>query len=128
MFLIINPMNNRSVCPNFFIALQGQEHAWYLDSGCSRHMTGCKYLLNDLVKKDGSLVRFRNDCKGRIMDFGLIQCKSVNFNDVSYISSLRYNLISISQLIWILDRFSASQCYCSGFKNFINMKILLQGK
>nr|KAJ0197446.1 hypothetical protein LSAT_V11C700383020 [Lactuca sativa] len=33
--------------------IKGQEHLWYLDSGCSRHMTGSKSLLEDYVKKTG---------------------------------------------------------------------------
>lgn len=55
-----------------FLALQGQEHAWYLDTRCLRHMTGCKYLLNDFVKKDGSFVKFGDNHKERIMGFGSI--------------------------------------------------------
>lgn len=30
---------------------QGQEHVWYLDNGCSKHMTGLKFLLNGYVEK-----------------------------------------------------------------------------
>ncbi|MCI01147.1 zinc knuckle family protein [Trifolium medium] len=33
-------------------------HSWYLDSGCSRHMTGDKQLFQSLTSHDGGLVGF----------------------------------------------------------------------
>ncbi|XP_039682977.1 uncharacterized protein [Medicago truncatula] len=39
---------------------------WYLDSGCSRHMTGDRNCFLTFEKKDGGLVTFRNNDKGKI--------------------------------------------------------------
>jgi len=40
--------------------------SWYLDSGCSRHMTGDMNYFLTFEKKDGGLVTFRNNDKGKI--------------------------------------------------------------
>nr|KAJ0217090.1 hypothetical protein LSAT_V11C300105640 [Lactuca sativa] len=67
----------------------GQEHLWYLDSGCSRHMTGSKSLLEDYVKKTGPAVTYGDNGKGFTKGYGNIKCNNVG---------LKHNLISISQL------------------------------
>nr|GFA78028.1 integrase, catalytic region, zinc finger, CCHC-type, peptidase aspartic, catalytic [Tanacetum cinerariifolium] len=43
---------------------------WYLDSGCSIHMTGDRSRLLNFVKKFIGTVRFRNDHFGAIMGYG----------------------------------------------------------
>ncbi|GJY71007.1 retrovirus-related pol polyprotein from transposon TNT 1-94 [Tanacetum coccineum] len=43
---------------------------WYLDSGCSKHMTGHRSRLKNFVKKFIGTVRFRNDHFGAIMGYG----------------------------------------------------------
>nr|GEY39029.1 retrovirus-related Pol polyprotein from transposon TNT 1-94 [Tanacetum cinerariifolium] len=43
---------------------------WYLDSGCSKHMTGDRSRLRNFVKKFIGTVRFRNDHFGAIMGYG----------------------------------------------------------
>nr|KAJ0194309.1 hypothetical protein LSAT_V11C800413730 [Lactuca sativa] len=67
----------------------GQEHLWYLDSGCSRHMTGSKSLLEDYVKKTGPAVTYGDNGKGFTKGYGNIKCNNVG---------LKHNHISISQL------------------------------
>lgn len=54
--------------------------------------------MNDFVEKDGPLVSFRDNHKGRTQGFGSIQYNSMNFKDVSYVSGLRYDIISVNQL------------------------------
>nr|KAJ0217213.1 hypothetical protein LSAT_V11C300138650 [Lactuca sativa] len=81
-----------------FSALQGQEHLCYLDSGCSRHMTGSKSLLEDYVKKTGPAVTYGDNGKGFTKGYGNIKCNNVVFQNVSYVKGLKHNLISISQL------------------------------
>ncbi|KAI3752823.1 hypothetical protein L2E82_24860 [Cichorium intybus] len=76
----------------------GQENIWYLDSGCSRHMTGYKSLLEDFVKKNGPVVTYGDNSHGQTKGYGTIRCKSVQFSNVSYVKGLKHNLISISQL------------------------------
>nr|GEX95575.1 retrovirus-related Pol polyprotein from transposon TNT 1-94 [Tanacetum cinerariifolium] len=43
---------------------------WYLDSGCSKHMTGDRSRLRNFIKKFIGTVRFRNDHFGAIMGYG----------------------------------------------------------
>ncbi|GJV77358.1 hypothetical protein Tco_1508942 [Tanacetum coccineum] len=43
---------------------------WYLDSGCSKHMTGDRLRLKNFVKKFTETVRFGNDHFGAIMGYG----------------------------------------------------------
>ncbi|GJX08228.1 hypothetical protein Tco_0196160 [Tanacetum coccineum] len=43
---------------------------WYLDSGCSKHMTGDRSRLMNFVKKFIGTVRFGNDHFGAIMGYG----------------------------------------------------------
>nr|KAJ0204922.1 hypothetical protein LSAT_V11C500296580 [Lactuca sativa] len=78
--------------------IKGQEHLWYLDSGCSRHMTGSKSLLEDYVKKTGPAVTYGDNGKGFTKGYGNIKCNNVIFQNVSYVKGLKHNLISISQL------------------------------
>nr|GEV30208.1 hypothetical protein [Tanacetum cinerariifolium] len=42
---------------------------WYLDSGCSKHMTGDRSQLINFVKKFSGTIRFRNDHFGAIMGY-----------------------------------------------------------
>ncbi|GJV83661.1 retrovirus-related pol polyprotein from transposon TNT 1-94 [Tanacetum coccineum] len=43
---------------------------WYLDSGCSKHMTGDRSRLKNFVKKFIGTIRFGNDHFGSIMGYG----------------------------------------------------------
>lgn len=70
------------------LVLQGQEHIWYLDSGCSRHMMGFKSLLDDYVKKDDPTLTYGDNSMGIIKGYGTIKCKSVEFKIVSYVKGL----------------------------------------
>ena len=44
----------------------------YLDSGCSRHMTGDKDQFNKIDANDGGHVTFRDNAKGKIIGIGEI--------------------------------------------------------
>jgi hypothetical protein len=45
------------------LALQAKQkkHGWYVDSGCSKHMTGDKDMFLTLIKERDGRVSFRND-------------------------------------------------------------------
>uniref|UniRef100_A0A2N9ECG9 Uncharacterized protein n=1 Tax=Fagus sylvatica TaxID=28930 RepID=A0A2N9ECG9_FAGSY len=43
---------------------------WFLDSGCSRHMTGDKNKFTSLTLKDGGNVKFGDNSKGKIIGIG----------------------------------------------------------
>ena len=71
---------------------------WYVDSGCSRQMTGTLELLSSYVNKEGSSVTFGGNQKGKIKGYGMIVKGEITVNQVSYVDGLKHNLISVSQL------------------------------
>ncbi|GJS77797.1 retrovirus-related pol polyprotein from transposon TNT 1-94 [Tanacetum coccineum] len=71
---------------------------WYLDSGCSRHMTGVKKYLHRYSKESGPKVVFGDDSSGDTERYGLVNCNGITFTRVAYVNGLKHNLISISQL------------------------------
>ncbi|GJS80135.1 retrovirus-related pol polyprotein from transposon TNT 1-94 [Tanacetum coccineum] len=71
---------------------------WYLDSGCSRHMTGIKQYLHRYSKELVLKVVFRDDSLGDTEGYGLVNYNGITFTRVAYVNGLKYNLISISQL------------------------------
>ncbi|GJV69162.1 retrovirus-related pol polyprotein from transposon TNT 1-94 [Tanacetum coccineum] len=71
---------------------------WYLDSGCSRHMTGVKSYLHKYVEQLGPKVVFGDDSTRIIEGYGSIKCNGIFFTKVAFLNGLKYNLVSISQL------------------------------
>ncbi|KAJ9553034.1 hypothetical protein OSB04_017079, partial [Centaurea solstitialis] len=47
-------------------------HMWYVDSGCSRHMTGYKELLHNFVERPGGTVSFGNKTTGVIKGYDIL--------------------------------------------------------
>src|SRR3954468_4810424 len=73
--------------------------SWYLDSRCSRHMTGRRSTFQDLVLKPGGEVKFGGDQKGKIIGSGTISLgNSPSITNVLLVEGLTHNLLSISQL------------------------------
>ncbi|GJZ48093.1 retrovirus-related pol polyprotein from transposon TNT 1-94 [Tanacetum coccineum] len=70
---------------------------WYLDSGCSKHITGNRSQLMNFVSKFLGTVRFGNDQIARIMGYGDYQLGNVVISRVYYIEGLRHNLFSVGQ-------------------------------
>ncbi|VFQ77315.1 unnamed protein product [Cuscuta campestris] len=101
---------------------------WYLDSGCSRHMTGDASLLSNLIPYDGPRVTF-----GGSNDFGLTKglgnlvYKELTIQAVSYVEGLNYNLLSISQFC---DKgYSLEFCKdMASLKNISTNEVILTGK
>ena len=72
---------------------------WYLDSGCSRHMTGDKEQFNKLNAKDGGHVTFGDNAKEKIIGIGEIgNPQSLSIHHVFFVDGLKHNFLSISQL------------------------------
>ncbi|KAK8978841.1 hypothetical protein V6N11_034749 [Hibiscus sabdariffa] len=53
-------------------------NSWYLDSGCSRHMTGDKSRFLELKPKSGGVVTFGDNSKGHIEGIGSIAYRVFN--------------------------------------------------
>ncbi|GJS48421.1 hypothetical protein Tco_0598542 [Tanacetum coccineum] len=68
---------------------------WYLDSGCSKHMTGDRSRLRNFVKKFIGTVRFGNDHFGAIMGYGDYVIGESVISRVYYMEGLGHNLFSI---------------------------------
>ena len=72
---------------------------WYLNSGCSRHMTGDKNLFQELDRKRSGNVTFGDNSKGVIQGIGIIGNNSKTLiKHVLFVEGLKHNLLSISQL------------------------------
>ena len=70
---------------------------WYLDSGCSRHMTGDRSLFKVFESKKGGNVTFGDGNKSQIKGKGIISLPRLpDIANVLYIEGLRVNLLSIS--------------------------------
>ncbi|KAK1415075.1 hypothetical protein QVD17_30845 [Tagetes erecta] len=95
-------------------------NSWFVDSGCSRHMTGNHALLQDFKLKNGTHVAFGGDAGGKITGEGTVSNGVISFDKVNYCAQLNFNLLSVSQ---ICDKsystlFDDSFCYIlkPGFK------------
>ncbi|XP_075085033.1 uncharacterized protein LOC142168272 [Nicotiana tabacum] len=82
-----------------WIKVRGNNQEWYLDSGCSRHMTGEKKNFLLLTAFQGGSVSFGNGKKGQITGISKVG-KSLPhaIEDVYYVVGLKHNLLSISQM------------------------------
>ncbi|GJY29925.1 retrovirus-related pol polyprotein from transposon TNT 1-94, partial [Tanacetum coccineum] len=61
---------------------------WYLDSGCSKHMTGDRSQLTNFVNKFLGTVKFGNDHVVKIMGYGDYQIGNVTISRVYYVEGL----------------------------------------
>ncbi|GJZ20679.1 hypothetical protein Tco_0557269 [Tanacetum coccineum] len=68
---------------------------WYLDSGCSRHMTGDRARLINFVEKFIGTVRFGNDEYAAIIGYGDYKLGDTIISRVYYVEGLKHNLFSV---------------------------------
>ncbi|GJY71028.1 hypothetical protein Tco_0474731, partial [Tanacetum coccineum] len=70
---------------------------WYLDSGCSKHMTGNRSKLKNFVEKFIGTVRFGNDHVGAIMGYGDYMIGDSVISRVYYVEGIGHNIFSVGQ-------------------------------
>ncbi|GKA29385.1 retrovirus-related pol polyprotein from transposon TNT 1-94 [Tanacetum coccineum] len=70
---------------------------WYLNSDCSKHMTGDRSQLTNFVNKFLGTVKFGNDHVAKILGYGDYQIGNVTISRVSYVEGLGHNLFSVGQ-------------------------------
>nr|GEU47168.1 integrase, catalytic region, zinc finger, CCHC-type, peptidase aspartic, catalytic [Tanacetum cinerariifolium] len=70
---------------------------WFLDSGCSRHMTGDRARLINFVEKFIGTVRFGNDEYAAIVGYGDYKLGDTIISRVYYVEGLKHNLFSVGQ-------------------------------
>ncbi|GKC11677.1 ribonuclease H-like domain-containing protein [Tanacetum coccineum] len=75
-----------------------QDDTGFIDSGCSRHMTGNIAYLSDFKEFDGGYVTFGGGAHGgRISGKRTLKTDSLDFKDVYIINELKFNLFNVSQ-------------------------------
>ncbi|KAJ4789254.1 polyprotein [Rhynchospora pubera] len=94
--------------PRLFIAKIDEEsevsHIWFLDSGCSNHMTGFKHLFEELDETYKKTVKLGDNKDIHVEGKGIVVVQTNNHNtrmlhNVYYIPQLSQNLLSIGQMM-----------------------------
>ncbi|KAI3691382.1 hypothetical protein L2E82_49739 [Cichorium intybus] len=76
-----------------------KDGTWYIDSGCSKHMTGNQSFLRGFKPTESKQdVTFGNNMTARIKGYGNITNGHFTIKKVAYVDGLKHNLISVSQL------------------------------
>ncbi|GJX80602.1 putative ribonuclease H-like domain-containing protein [Tanacetum coccineum] len=71
----------------------------FVDSGCSRHMTGNIAYLSDFKQFNGGYVAFGEGAYGgKISRKGTLKTANLDFEDVYFVNELKFNLFSVSQM------------------------------
>ncbi|GJY69082.1 hypothetical protein Tco_0472064, partial [Tanacetum coccineum] len=70
---------------------------WYLDLGCSRHMTGDRARLINFEEKFIGTVHFGNDEYAAIVGYGDYKLGDTIISRVYYVEGLKHNLFSVRQ-------------------------------
>ena len=72
---------------------------WYLNSGCSRHMTGDKSLFKSLKEEVGDYVTFGDGSHAQVLGKGTVEIPGLPLlKDILYIKGLKVNFLSITQI------------------------------
>ena len=92
--------DNDYLCFTALTALKARDSClWYLDSGCSKHMTGNKGLFKTLFEGKIGTVTFGDGSKSVIRGIGTVDIPGLPvFEDVWYVDGLKANLLSVNQI------------------------------
>jgi hypothetical protein len=76
-----------------------EEDEWYIDSGCSSHMTGDQDKFISLKRKGGN-VAFGDDSSAKILGEGVVELgrKNVKAKNVLLVEDLNHNILSVSKM------------------------------
>jgi hypothetical protein len=79
----------------------GLKNKWFMDSDCSRHMIGDKKWFSSLTPlSHKGHVTFWDEKKGKVPGTDIIKINDYfTLNDVALVDKLRYNMLSVSQLV-----------------------------
>ena len=76
-----------------------QQDMWYIDSGCSYHMTGKQSKMSSLHRLQGGNISFGDKSKGKICGMGTVKLNDhIKVNNVHLVENLGFDLMSVSQL------------------------------
>nr|GFC68982.1 retrovirus-related Pol polyprotein from transposon TNT 1-94 [Tanacetum cinerariifolium] len=87
------PVSNSTITKSLVVQIV----LWYLDSGCSKHMTGDRSQLVNYVQKFLGTVKFGNDHVAKIMGYGDYRIGNVIISWVYYVEGLGNNLFYVGQ-------------------------------
>ncbi|KAG5866676.1 hypothetical protein JTB14_029645 [Gonioctena quinquepunctata] len=101
-----NRSGNNSASFSAF-SVHNKNNAWYLDSGCSAHMTASCEILQDKRTSTKSTITTANnegmstDIMGNIKLLLSVEreISDVTINDVYFVPQLKVNLLSVSQIV-----------------------------
>nr|GEV39341.1 integrase, catalytic region, zinc finger, CCHC-type, peptidase aspartic, catalytic [Tanacetum cinerariifolium] len=97
---------------------------WYLDSGCSKHMTGNHSQLTNFVQKFMGTVRFNNDQISKIMSYGDYHMGNVMISQVYYVEGLGDNLCPLANFVIPILR----SLFVDTRATFVTKKVLTYSK
>jgi hypothetical protein len=86
---------------------------WYLDSGCSKHMTGDKTLLKEVQMGKGGWITYGDGSQSKVVGKGIIDIPGLETSqEALYVEGLKANLLSISQFCDndLVVQFSKKEC------------------
>ncbi|GKD55833.1 hypothetical protein Tco_1289220, partial [Tanacetum coccineum] len=103
----------------------------YVDSGCSRHMTGNMSYLSYFKEFNRGYVTFGGGAKrGKITSKGTLKTGKLDFEDVYFVKELQFNLFSVSQMCDKKNNvlFTDTRCFVlsSDFKLADESQVLLK--
>ena len=99
-YLGIITYDDNYVCYTALTTLKAHDSClWYLDSSCSRHLTGNKALFKTLFEGKIGTITFGDGSKSVIRSIGTVDTPGLpDFEDVWYFDGLKANLLSISEI------------------------------
>jgi hypothetical protein len=82
------------------LSAKKQKHPWYIDSGCSKHMTGDKDKFMSLSKGKTRNVTFGNDEPGKIKGKGMVSLSNGKGKAHVFllVDGIKHNFLSVSQM------------------------------
>jgi hypothetical protein len=82
------------------LSAQNKKNPWYIDSGCSKHMTGDRSKFLTLSDSKSGNVTFGNDAPGKVKGKGIVSLSNGKrkAQDVLLVENLKHNLLSVSQV------------------------------
>ena len=73
--------------------------SWYIDSGCSKHMTGDASKFTHISPKTSGHVTYGDNNKDRVLGVGKIRTNSsTSIENVLLVDGLKHSLLNVSQL------------------------------
>ncbi|GJR19930.1 retrovirus-related pol polyprotein from transposon TNT 1-94 [Tanacetum coccineum] len=109
----VTPLSAKNKVSSAFTLRDIQIVLWIVDSGCSKHMTGDRSLLETFVEKFMGIIRLGNDHFAAIPGYGDYVQGNITVCHVYYVKGLGHNLFSVGQF-WDGDlevAFRSNTCY-----------------